>query len=104
MAEDTFDLSVAPAAPSVRAPRRAILPPLRDLPVVLALFWLGLVVLLAAFAPLLPIPDPGAQDLISMLAPPGAQWPAVILLHGSFVIGYLIANPPNLPAARGRDS
>jgi peptide/nickel transport system permease protein len=73
MAEDALDVPITPATRTARASRRAILPPLRDLPVVLALLWLGLVVVLAAFAPLMPIPDPGAQDLISMLAPPGTE-------------------------------
>lgn len=40
----------------------------------------------------------------TMLAPPGAQWPAVVLLHGSFAIGYIIAGPPSPPASRGRGS
>lgn len=73
MAEDALGAPVTQAAPTARAPRRAILPPLRDLPVALAVFWLGLLVVLAAFAPLLPIPDPSAQDLINMLAPPSAE-------------------------------
>ncbi len=73
MAEDTLDIAGMPAASPSQAPRRTLLPqPLRDLPALLALLGLGLVVLLATIAPLLPIPDPSAQDLASMLTPPGA--------------------------------
>lgn len=38
----------------------------------LALAWLALITLAAVFADLLPLPDPDAQSLLDMLAPPGA--------------------------------
>lgn len=73
MAEDALDIAGVSGASTVQAPRRAILPQLRHLPVVLAIFWLGLLVALATLAPLLPIADPSVQDLISMLTPPGTE-------------------------------
>ena len=46
-----------------------------DVPVLLSIGWLTLLIGLSIVGPLLPIPDPNAQDLISMLALPGqAHW------------------------------
>lgn len=60
----------APASEPVAARRRAL-----DVPVCLSIGWLALLVGLSLVGPLLPIPDPNAQDLVSMLAPPGeAHW------------------------------
>ncbi|HOA94786.1 MAG TPA: ABC transporter permease, partial [Quisquiliibacterium sp.] len=60
----------APASEPVAARRRAL-----DVPVCLSIGWLALLVGLSIVGPLLPIPDPNAQDLVSMLAPPGeAHW------------------------------
>lgn len=66
MAETVLVASAThPVQKSVRARRRV------GLSVALAVGWLGTLIALIVFARVLPIPDPNAQDLISMLSPPG---------------------------------
>lgn len=36
------------------------------------------------------------------LAPPGAGWPAVFMLHGAFALGYLVGTHPS-PRRSGAD-
>lgn len=56
---------------SARKPRSW--PMLPEISVVFASTWLGLILILAVLASLLPIPGPNDQDLISMMMPPGEE-------------------------------
>ena len=62
-------------APALALEPAAVRRRLLDVPVLLSIGWLTLLIGLSIVGPLLPIPDPNAQDLISMLALPGqAHW------------------------------